>query len=177
MGRTQAILLTWTTYGTWLRGDMRGWVDDGKVLPPDPVLESADRARMKHPIFTFHPDVLFDVGQSVGDSLIARLELTILALTVQTWHVHLVVGATSKPLSDVVKCAKDAARWHLRLDQPLWTVKYDKRFSFDDDSTRARVEYVEKHNLRLGWDARPWGFVRSSAPVVRESPRRVFTPG
>jgi hypothetical protein len=105
------------------------------------------------------------------------LDLTILALTVQTWHVHLVIGATPKTLPDVVKCAKDAARWHLRLDQPLWTVKYDKRFCFDDESVRTRIEYVEKHNLRLGWPARPWPFVQGLVPVVRGVPRRVFTPG
>ena len=177
MGRTQAILLTWTTDGTWLRGDLRGWVDEGRVLPPDPVLESAERARMKHSAFTFDPDQLFSVGQAIGESLTSRLKLTILALTVQTWHVHVVIGATSKPLPDVVKCAKDAARWHLRFNRPLWTVKYDKRFCFDDESTRTRVEYVERHNLRLGWAARPWAFVQTLAPFGRKSPRRVLTPG
>ncbi len=161
MSRTKAILLTWSTYGTWLRGDIRGWVEEGRLLPPDPILESADRARMKHPVFTFDPGQLFGVGQAIGDSLNSRMKMRILALTVQTWHVHLVVGATSSALSDIVKCAKDAARWHLRLGRPLWTVKYDKRFYFSLESVRDRVEYVERHNTRLGWEARPWGFIEA----------------
>ena len=47
---TLGTLLTFTTYGTWLRGDARGWID-GVLMPPDPVLESADRGRMVHPPF------------------------------------------------------------------------------------------------------------------------------
>ena len=58
MGRTLAIMLTMTTYGTWLRGDRRGWVDEGRILPPDPELESADRARLKHEPFLFAPGAL-----------------------------------------------------------------------------------------------------------------------
>jgi REP element-mobilizing transposase RayT len=159
MPRTQAIFFTWTTYGTWLRGDMRGWVDDGIVLPADPCIEAADRARMKHTVFTFHPEQLLSVGQAMGDSLRSRMKLRILALTIQTWHVHLVVAATSHSLSDIVKCAKDAVRWHLRLDRPLWTVKFDKRFCFSPSSTRSRVDYVERHNVRVGLPARPWAFI------------------
>jgi hypothetical protein len=53
MANTLATLITMTTYGTWLRGDRRGWVDDGKILPPDPILEAADRRRMKHPVYIF----------------------------------------------------------------------------------------------------------------------------
>jgi hypothetical protein len=43
MGNTLATMITMTTYGTWLRGDYRGWVDDGRILPPDPILEEAAR--------------------------------------------------------------------------------------------------------------------------------------
>ncbi len=30
MSEPLAFLLTWTTYGTWLRGDRRGWVEEKK---------------------------------------------------------------------------------------------------------------------------------------------------
>jgi hypothetical protein len=33
---TLAIMFTLSTYGTWLRGDARGWVDDGIIFPPIP---------------------------------------------------------------------------------------------------------------------------------------------
>ena len=42
-----AFFLTWVTYGTWLPGDARGWVDYRRGWQPsDPVLELEAAARM-----------------------------------------------------------------------------------------------------------------------------------
>jgi len=73
MSATRAILLTSTTYGNWMRGDRRGWVENGVICPPDPVLEAADMARMKHPPFRFDHSRLIDVGAMIGESLSSRL--------------------------------------------------------------------------------------------------------
>lgn len=159
MGRTLAIMVTMTTYGTWLRGDRRGWVDDGVIMPPNPQLEGRDANRMKHPPFRFERDRLCDVGAMIGRSLIERMDVSILALTVQTWHVHFVIAATPHDIGVVVKCAKDAARYGLRPGRPIWTDGYDKRFCFDMNAVRGRVRYVEKHNITMGWPARPWDFI------------------
>jgi hypothetical protein len=32
MAKTLGYHITWTTYGTWLQGDERGYVKDGKIL-------------------------------------------------------------------------------------------------------------------------------------------------
>ena len=83
MPKTLAIMITMTTYGTWLRGDMRGWVErGGRVLPSNPPLEAADRERMKHPVFLFDESRLLDVGTAIGKSLRERLNLRILAMAV-----------------------------------------------------------------------------------------------
>jgi hypothetical protein len=154
-----ATMFTITTYGTWLRGDARGWVDDGITLPPDPPLEARDRDRLVHPPFYFDAAVILEVGQSIGESLVGRMNLRVFALCVQSWHAHFVVGSTDQSPAAIVKCAKDAARWKLRIDRRIWCTGYDKRFCFDEPSVRARVAYVEKHNLRDGLPPRPWGFV------------------
>ena len=159
MADTLAILLTMTTYGTWLRGDARGWVDEGTVFPPNPALEAADRSRMKYPEYRFTSDAWLPIGQSIGVSLVERLSLQIYAMTVQSWHVHIVFGANSAPLGKVVKCAKDAARWELRANRPIWGDGYDKRYCFDVKSVAARIEYVERHNLNAGRPAKPWSFI------------------
>src|SRR5271157_6598539 len=45
-----AYFLTWTTYGSWLPGDERGWVaKPGVFLPPDAHLEQASRSLMTEP--------------------------------------------------------------------------------------------------------------------------------
>jgi hypothetical protein len=173
MGNTLATMITMTTYGTWLRGDHRGWVDAGRILPPDPVLEAADLRRMKHPPFLFSKAQLYDVGRLIGESLTARLHLPLLALSVGTWHVHYVAGQTRQPISTLVKCAKEAVRYGLRPDRPIWTAGNDKRFCFDERSVRARVRYVEKHNEALGWPPKPWPFLID----VDEYLTHLFSPG
>ncbi len=159
MGDTLATMVTMTTYGTWLRGDQRGWVDEGVVYPPDPILEANDLERLKHEPFRFEAVDLHRVGQAIGDSLIERLKQRILALAVRVWHVHFVVAATSTSIGEIVKCAKDATRYALHAGRPIWTDGYDKRFCFDEVSLRNRIAYVERHNIEHGWPPRPWDFI------------------
>ena len=166
-GRTLGIMLTMTTYGSWLRGDQRGWVDDGVIFPADPPLEAADRARLKHSPYRFSPLQLFNVGGMIGRAVIERLHVTVLAMTVQTWHVHFVIGHTSHGVESVVKCAKDAVRWGLKPGRPVWTEGFDKRFCFDAAALRKRVRYVEKHNVRVDMAARPWDFVTDVEQYLR----------
>jgi len=158
---TLGILFTWTTYGTWLRGDERGWVEDGITYPAEPLLRVADAERMRYEPFLFAEDQLFAVGSMIGHALIERLGAQIFALTVQRWHVHALIAATPHPLASVVKCGKDAVRWGLRPSRPIWTDGYDKRFCFDEPTLRTRIAYVERHNLERGWPAKPWGFITS----------------
>ncbi len=157
--RALATMFTFTTYGTWLRGDQRGWVDEGRTLPPDPLLEESDRQRMKHDVCLFPRDKWQDIGYAIGRSLIDRLELRLLALTVQSWHVHFVVGITDRDVGDIAKCAKDAARYHLRPGRPIWTDGYDKRFSYDEPGVMSRILYVERHNTEIGLPPQPWDFL------------------
>ena len=168
---TLAIMVTATTYGTWLRGDRRGSIQDGRLLPPLPWLAANDRGRMKHEPFLFPEDRLLDVGQMIGDSLIERKGVTILALHVARWHMHFVIAATQHDLADVVKCAKDSARYGLKPGRPIWTADYDKRFCFDEPSVRNRIAYVERHNLAMGWSARPWNFITEYVCHPSLSPR------
>lgn len=159
MAELLATMFTFTTYGTWLRGDDRGWVEDGITWPPNRVLEHADRQRMLHQPYLFPADRLHEIGSAIGASLNQRLRVRVAALTVQVWHVHLLVGPTACLPPAVAKCAKDAVRWHLRLSRPLWTEGYDKRFCFTEEAAIARMRYVEKHNTVIGLPARPWAFL------------------
>jgi hypothetical protein len=136
------------------------WVDDGIVFPYEPFLQAWDRERMKHPRYLFQRDQWLGVGQAIGEALVSRMNQRIYALTVQSWHVHGVIGTTRTHIAEIIKCAKDAVRWYLRIDRPIWAIDYDKRFCFDWPVVKSRIEYVEKHNLRNKWSARPWGFVK-----------------
>jgi len=44
-------MVTWTTYGTWLQGDKRGYVKNGRILKPDAKMQAANlRNLQKHPL-------------------------------------------------------------------------------------------------------------------------------
>jgi hypothetical protein len=159
MGRTLATLFTMTTYGSWLRGDARGWVEDGVIFPAEPQLAAWDRDRMKHAPYLFPREQWLGVGQAIGESLRDRLNVRVHALTVQGWHVHGLIGATRHDVGEVIKCAKEAARWHVNVDQPIWSDGYDKRWCFQWPVAGARMRYVQRHNIRNGWDADPWPFL------------------
>ncbi len=161
MGSTLATMFTISTYGTWLRGDARGWVSDGIIFPEQPALAAYDRQHMKHKPYYFPRDQWFEIGNAMGIALRDRLNLRIYGLTVQSWHSHGMIGATRHHIAEVIKCAKDAVRWHLEIDRPIWADDYDKRWCFDWRTVGTRMDYVERHNLRNGWSRKPWDFLKA----------------
>ncbi|MFG0329490.1 MAG: hypothetical protein ACF8PN_06265 [Phycisphaerales bacterium] len=159
MSRNLATMFTMTTYGVWLRGDARGWVQNGQLMPPRPSMESVDRQQLRYSPFYFARADFSAVGNAIGESLIERMELTVYAMTVQSWHVHFVVGTTRRRAGDIVKCAKDSVRWRLRVDRPIWGAGHDKRFCYDEGAVASRIDYVERHNLAMKLERRPYSFL------------------
>src|SRR5258707_4270031 len=88
-----AYFLTWTTYGTWLPGDERGWVEKpGQFRPPD-----AERKKSAEQLMTESPLTLDVEQRRIVEATIAdhcrirgwRLQ----AVSARTQHVHVVVTA------------------------------------------------------------------------------------
>lgn len=86
--------IIWTTYGTWLPGDERGWMRKGDpaVQAPDPTLERACRDSMSEEM------VLLDEAQQqiVATTIEAHCRhrgWLLLSLAVKRNHVHVVVEA------------------------------------------------------------------------------------
>jgi hypothetical protein len=51
MGEPTTTFVTTTSYGSWLRGDTRGYVQDGQTLPASPMLERHIRSTLTpHPV-------------------------------------------------------------------------------------------------------------------------------
>ena len=45
--------VTTTSYGSWLPGDARGWIREGRLLPEHPWTEKQARERLKKEPVTF----------------------------------------------------------------------------------------------------------------------------
>ena len=161
MGETVAIMFTFTTYGSWLRGDIRGWVDNGIIYPSNPDREHSDYFHQKAPAYFFPSDKLNYVGNLIGYAVNDKIKTKIYALTVTKWHAHFVTGPTNIELGKFVQIVKATVRSGLKEKQKIWTRKYDKRFCFSSDDAIARIQYVQQHNIESNLAVNPWDFIET----------------
>jgi REP element-mobilizing transposase RayT len=143
MSEPLGYFLTWTTYGTWLSGDSRGWVrfGGGGVKEADPALQERMRARMKGP-----PVVLDADQRRTVDAVVRRhCEVrgwTLYALNVRTNHVHVVVSADIVPEEVMAQFKSWASR---RLGKPAhqwWTEHGSTQWINHPEHLEAAVRYT-----------------------------------
>jgi REP element-mobilizing transposase RayT len=151
MAKTLGYLLTWTTYGTWLQGDQRGYVKDGVTFLANPSLQQANRQlQAQDTILLTKPQ-----QQIVREAILKEaqsLKQQIYALAVKSTHIHIVAEYIPKPISAVVAYYKKAGRMALKThghNGELWTKGYDKRFCFDSTALEQKIKYVQNHNKNI----------------------------
>lgn len=89
-----AYFLTWTTYGTWLPGDERGWVaKPGQFRAPDQKRQRESRQRMTEPALTFDAEQCRLIERTIAEHCRIR-HWHLHAVTCRTNHAHVVVTAT-----------------------------------------------------------------------------------
>ena len=93
-----AYLITWTTYGSWLPGDGRGWVEGGRggIQPPDSARVVAARQQLKTAPILLTSAQRDIVEQTIRDHC-AFSGWSLHAVNVRTNHIHLVVTADASP--------------------------------------------------------------------------------
>jgi REP element-mobilizing transposase RayT len=166
-------LLTWTTYGTWLPGDARGFVsavDDGEGgttihnIPGTPVdadwqsLHEFAKAKLQSaPVFLDLPEAREIERQLRETAAFRGWRLT--SMAIMRNHVHLVVGVPGDPNpEDLLRDFKSyASRALNRLAGPKkrwWTESGSRRKLKTDASILNATAYVrdQKHPLILWID-------------------------
>ena len=141
-------MITWTTYGTWLQGEEKGYVKDGKVLVKNKNLKRANQASQKEKTVR-----LTKQNRKVATEAILgeakRLGQKIYSMAVCSNHVHIVVDGIDETIGVIVGRYKRAAAAALKtngLTGKVWTRGYDKRYCFDENSLKERIKYVRKHD-------------------------------
>ena len=154
MGKTLGYMVTFTTYGTWLQGDRRGFVKDGKILEASRGLEQANKERQSGEKITLRKNQKEIVKNAILKEA-EKIRENVLAILVWSSHTHIVIEGSSKPIDFVVNRLKTAAYYALRgkgLSGKLWTSGYDRRFCFSEKELKARIEYVNRHgNKQAGF--------------------------
>ena len=148
MRKLIAYMITWTTYGTWLQGDERGYVKDGETLGPDKQLKYANQILQKHKSIRFTETQ----KQIVKNAIIQTAQKNnqrILAISVCSNHIHVVAETASLPIEQTVHKYKRMSTLFLKnagLNGKIWSKGFDKRFCYTEKEIINRIEYVNKHN-------------------------------
>jgi REP element-mobilizing transposase RayT len=150
-----AYFITWTTYGTWLPGDERGWCRKGEagIHDPNRFLFEFNRARMKEAEFRLSLEQRNIVEQTIRKHCEIR-NWTLDAVNARSNHIHLVVTANGYSPEDVRNQLK---AWCTRaikntalIRQRFWTEGADCEKLYDEAELEAAVIYVLEAQDRKG---------------------------
>ena len=171
-----AYFLTWTTYGSWLPGDERGWVKRGKGYQlADPVVHSAAIRLMKEPACFLEERQQELVEATIRDHCDIR-KWQLHAVNARSNHVHVVVTSTREPddVRDQFKawCTRklkeqqratitarrasegtDSSNPAIVIRENWWTEKGSQRYILDEESLEAVIIYVLEAQDRMGRDS------------------------
>jgi len=140
-------MITWTTYGTWLQGDKRGYVKDGKILLKNDALLQSNLKRLKNPATRFGAEHCAIVRCAILNKA-QEIRQQIYAISVCSSYVHIVAARTNESIEKVVSYYKNAARIALRgrgFVGRVWTKGFNKRFCFDREELKSKIKYVKDH--------------------------------
>jgi REP element-mobilizing transposase RayT len=148
MAKTLGYMITFATYGTWLQGDKRGFVKDGKTYTANQSLADSNKQNLSK-----NPVKLTESHRAIAANAIYEkaniLNQKILALAVCSNHVHVVVDYVPIPIGKIVSHYKNATQVALRrvgITGRVWTKGFDKRYCFDEQALKSRVDYVNFHH-------------------------------
>lgn len=140
-------LLTWTTYGTWLQGDKRGYVKKGTILSANKKLQTANRNNQKHPSIKLNTNLILIVKNAIKKEA-ERIGQEIYAIAVCSNHVHLVLQKTTEKIENTVARYKNKSTYALRaicIEGKIWTRGYNKKFLYNTNELDSVIQYIQKH--------------------------------
>ncbi|MEM7453113.1 MAG: transposase [Planctomycetota bacterium] len=160
------LFITWTTYGSWLPGDSRGWVKwkKGKQRP-QPHLEDWCKGRMKEKAVLLSPEQR-EAVESVIRKHAEHRGWELHAVSARSNHVHVAVtvgaknGNQEERVVDGVKRVRDQFKANatrvLRQganpiqNEKVWTKGGDIQFVDTDDDLEQVVIYITEAQDRMG---------------------------
>jgi REP element-mobilizing transposase RayT len=148
-----AFFLTWSTYGTWLPGDARGWIEYRRGFQlPDPILELECAARMTEDACRLAPHQRERVHKQVAETCEHKRWL-LHAVNCRTNHVHIVLSSTAHPkiIREQLKawCTRrlneqqaDSGIPEQERRSKWWAERGSIRWIFREADLAAAIEYV-----------------------------------
>jgi len=122
-------MITWTTYGSWLQGEKRGYVKNGKTLAQNDKLKSANQRQQKYPKVKLNSEQKQIVENTIIEEA-QRINHKIFAIAVCSNHVHIVALVSEESIEQAVHRYKYSATSALRKfasQGKIWSKGFDKR--------------------------------------------------
>jgi hypothetical protein len=113
MEKMVGYMVTWTTYGTWLQGDEKGYVRQGKILSSDSIIKAANLKLQKNETVTLAKDEKEIVQKAILAESV-KVNQKVRALAVCSNHIHLVAETCDESIEGVVSRYKNIAMFALR---------------------------------------------------------------
>jgi len=137
-------MVTTTSYGAWLPGDVRGYVERGVILPGDSSRLEQAMGRMgdRGPIlFTFsQQSQLFEALRDAAEEF--QYQLT--DASVESWHLHWIVQHGFDSVAKMVGRLKNRMRQALGIGR-IWSEGYYDSRLFDLGGIESRRRYIRRH--------------------------------
>ena len=141
-------MITWTTYGSWLQGDKRGYVLNDQILALNDKLRLTNQTQQKYPTFKLNLQQRQTVEEAILEEAM-RINQKVFAIAVRSNHVHIVASVSIESIEQAVHRCKYSATLALRklgIQDKIWSKDFDKRFCFTDKEIETKVKYVKNHN-------------------------------
>jgi REP element-mobilizing transposase RayT len=148
-----AYFSTWTTYGTWLPGDPRGWYQRGQGLrEPDAMRQREAALRMTEGAVILDLDQRSLVEKTIAEHCAIR-QWVLHAVNCRTNHVHVVVTAPDRAIevpreqfkswcTRRLKELERSRRLQTILRENWWTGRGWDEYIDDEDALAAVIAYV-----------------------------------
>jgi len=147
MARMIGFMATWTTYGTWLQGNKKGYVKNGTIQPANAKLEKSNKALLKHDKINIPKNLRIIVKNAILKEA-EEIGQKVYAITVCSNHVHIVAESINKRCGYSVGRFKKAATKELRkysYNDKVWTTGFDKRYCYNEQELENKIKYVQRH--------------------------------
>jgi len=143
-------MVTWTTYGTWLQGDKKGYVKDGIKQSQNERLELANKSLQK-----FGAVHLNSLQKEVVKNAIIqeanRIGQKLVAVSVYSNHIHICAYCGNESIESAVSRYKNVSTRELKktgLTEKIWTRGFYKTFCFTEDELKRTGLYVHRHTKK-----------------------------
>jgi REP element-mobilizing transposase RayT len=142
-----AFFITWTVYGTFLQGDLRGWRKRGSGHQlPEPRLMNWRESRLKHRVLLLNEEQRECVRYEIQRHCDHR-KWSLRGVAIRSNHVHVVVAAneSGSKVRDQLKanCTRGLrSKWPVFLDRDIWTHGGDWQCVNDEEGLERVLIYT-----------------------------------